>query len=107
MNFTTAVATFLLTVQSGYKNHKEASKQALASGIPQKIVDKVYRNKMRQSLKNGIVLGLGAFFITNQIPSAFELSVTTFEIMTIIYPYTFGLALKKMGVIEEIVKEED
>lgn len=106
MNFTTAVATFFLTVQSGYKNNKDASKQALLSGIPQKIVDKVFRDKMRQSLKNGIVLGLGAFFITNQIPSAFELSVTTFEVMSIIYPYTFGLALKKMGAIQEIVKEE-
>ena len=107
MNFTTAVATFLLTVQSGYKNNKEASKQALLSGIPQKIVDKVFGDKMRQSLKNGIILGLGAFFITNQIPSAFELSVTTFEVMSIIYPYTFGLALKKMGAIQEVVKEED
>jgi hypothetical protein len=106
MNFTTAVATFFLTVQSGYKNHKEVSKQALLSGIPPKIVDKVFRDKMRQSLKNGIILGLGAFFITNQIPSAFELSVTTFEVMSIIYPYTFGLALKKMGAITEIVKEE-
>jgi hypothetical protein len=106
MNFTTAVATFFLTVQSGYKNNKEISKQALLSGIPQKIVDKVFRDKMRQSLKNGIILGLGAFFITNQIPSAFELSVTTFEVMSIIYPYTFGLALKKMGAIQEIVKEE-
>jgi hypothetical protein len=106
MNFVTAVATFFLTVHSGYKNHKEVSKQALLSGIPKKIVDKVFRDKMRQSLKNGIILGLGAFFITNNIPSAFELSVTTFEVMSIIYPYTFGLALKQMGAIQEIVKEE-
>lgn len=106
MNFTTAVATFFLTVHSGYKSNKEASHQALHSGIPDNIVKKVYRDKMRQSLKNGIVLGLGAFFITNQIPSAFELSVTTFEIMSIIYPYTFGLVLKKMGAVQEIVKED-
>jgi hypothetical protein len=50
---------------------------------------------MGQSLKNAVVLGLGAFFITNQIPSAFELSVTTFEVMYMIYPYTFGLLIKK------------
>jgi len=106
MNFTTAVATFFLTVHSGYKNNKDASKQALLSGIPENIVTKVFRERMRQSLKNGIVLGLGAFFITNQIPSAFELSVTTFEVMSIIYPYTFGLILKKVGAVPEITKED-
>ena len=106
MNFATALATFALTFHSGYKSHKEASREALASGIPQKIVDKVFHDKMRQSFKNGIILGLGAFFITNNIPSAFELSVTTFEIMSIIYPYTFGLALKKAGAVQEVSKED-
>ena len=61
---------------------------------------------MQQSFKNAIILGLGAFFVTNNIPSAFELSVTTFEIMSIIYPYTFGLALKKMGAVQEVSKED-
>jgi hypothetical protein len=106
MNFVTALATFFLTFHSGYKNHQAASREALKSGIPQKIIDKVFKEKMRQSFKNGIILGLGAFFITNNIPSAFELSVTTFEVMSIIYPYTFGLILKKSGAIAEIVKEE-
>ena len=106
MNFTTAVATFLLTVHLGYTNNKEISSQALVSGIPKNIVDKVFRDKMHQSFKNGVILGLGAFFITNNIPSAFELSVTTFEVMSMIYPYTFGLALKKIGAIQEITKED-
>lgn len=44
---------------------------------------------MRQSIKNAVILGLGAFFITNQIPCAFELSVATFEVLYIISPYTF------------------
>jgi hypothetical protein len=45
---------------------------------------------MRISFKNALILGTGAFLITNQIPSAFELSVATFEIIYMIYPYTFG-----------------
>ncbi|MPN44743.1 hypothetical protein SDC9_192308 [bioreactor metagenome] len=106
MNFVTAVGTFIVTIHAGYKNNSDAAKSATKSGIPQNIIKKVYREKMQQSLKNAIVLGIGAFVITNNIPSAFELSVTTFEIMYMIYPYTFGLALKKMGAVQEVSKED-
>jgi hypothetical protein len=44
---------------------------------------------MRQSFKNALILGAGAFFITNQIPCAFELSVVTYEVIYLISPYTF------------------
>lgn len=106
MNFTTAVGTFIVTIHAGYKNNSDIAKSATKSGIPQNIVKKVFKEKMEQSFKNAIVLGLGAFFITNNIPSAFELSVTTFEIMYMIYPYTFGLALKKMGAVQEVSKDD-
>ena len=106
MNFVTAVGTFIVTIHGGYQMNSTAAKEALAKKLPKNIVDKVFREKMRQSFKNAVILGLGAFFITNNIPSAFELSVTTFEVMYMIYPYTFGLALKKMGAIEEIVKDD-
>ena len=93
MNFVTAVGTFLTTVHAGYKNHSFAAKQAKIAGIDPLIVKKVFGEKMRNSLKNGLILGAGAFFITNQIPSAFELSVVTFEVMYMIYPYTLGRLL--------------
>lgn len=95
MNFVTAIGTFIVTLHAGYKNNIEVSQKAENSGIPKEVIKKVFKDKMGQSLKNAIVLGLGAFFITNQIPSAFELSVTTFEVMYMIYPYTFGLLIKK------------
>ena len=95
MNFVTAVGTFIVTIHAGYRNNTEAAKKAESANIPNEVVKKVFRDKMQQSFKNAIVLGLGAFFITNQIPSAFELSVTTFEVMYLIYPYTFGLVIKK------------
>jgi len=95
MNFVTAVGTFIVTLHAGYRNNTEASKKAETLNIPKDIIKKVFRDKMNKSLKNAIILGIGAFFITNQIPSAFELSVTTFEIMYLIYPYTFGLLIKK------------
>jgi hypothetical protein len=95
MNFVTAIGTFLVAIHAGFENNSEAAKKAEKSNIPPEIIKKVFREKMRQSLKNAVVLGLGAFFITNQIPSAFELSITVFEIMYLIYPYTFGLLIKK------------
>ncbi len=93
MNFVTAVGTFLTTIHAGYKNSTNDAKVAKLAGIDPKIVSRVFREKMRTSLKNALVLGGGAFFITNQIPSAFELSVATFEVMYMIYPYTLGRLL--------------
>ena len=90
MNLVTAVGTFITTLHAGYKNNSYAAKQAKIAGIDHKIVNKVFGEKMRNSLKNALILGAGAFLITNQIPSAFELSVATFEVMYMIYPYTFG-----------------
>ena len=95
MNFVTAIGTFIVTLHAGFGSNSEVAKKAEKSNIPPEIIKKVFREKMRQSLKNAVVLGLGAFFITNQIPSAFELSITVFEIMYLIYPYTFGLLIKK------------
>lgn len=95
MNFTTAVGTFLVTIHAGYKSNTATAKNAEKSNIPKDIIKKVFKDKMGQSVKNAIILGAGAFFITNNIPSAFELSVTTFEVMYMIYPYTFGQLIKK------------
>jgi len=90
MNFVTAVGTFIVTLHAGYKNSSMSAAQAKIAGISPEIVSKVFREQMRSSVKNGLILGAGAFFITNQIPSAFELSIATFEVMYMIYPYTFG-----------------
>ena len=95
MNIVTAIGTFIVTLHAGYKNNSEVSKKAELSNIPPEVIKKVFKDKMGQSFKNAIILSLGAFFITNNIPSAFELSVTTFEVMDMIYPYTFGLIIKK------------
>ncbi len=90
MNFVTAVGTFITTIHAGYKGNSLAAREAKLAGIAPKIISKVFKEKMRSSLRNALVLGAGAFFITNQIPSAFELSVATFEVMYMVYPYTFG-----------------
>ena len=95
MNFITAVGTFLTTLVSGYKGNSIGAKNLLASGVSPEAVSKIFRSRMKQSLSNGLILGAGAFFITNQIPCAFELSVATFEALYIISPFTFDRFLVK------------
>jgi len=95
MNIVTAIGTFITTLHAGYKSNTEIADKARLSNIPDESIKKVFKEKMRQSFKNATILGIGAFLITNNIPSAFELSVTVFEVMYIIYPYTFGQIIKK------------
>jgi len=95
MNLITAVGTFLTTLHAGYIRHRLSVKKARQSDIPSQVIDRVFKQRMRQSLKNASILGIGAYVVTSQIPSAFELSVATFEVLYILSPYTFDLILKK------------
>jgi hypothetical protein len=97
MNFITAVGTFLTTLMAGYKHNSIASTNLRQGGVSEEVIEKIFRDKMRQSLSNGLLLGAGAFFITNQIPSAFELSVAMFELLYIISPYTFDRFLVQVA----------
>lgn len=89
MNIITAIGTFITTLHAGYVRHTIGSKRALQANFPQEVVDRVFKEKMRESFRNAVFLGLGAFLVTNQIPCAFELSVATFEVLYILSPYTF------------------
>lgn len=95
MNFVTAFGTFIVTLHAGYKNNSEISQKAELAKVPVESIKKVFKEKMQQTFKNALILGTGAFLITNNIPSAFELSVTVFEIMYFIYPYTFDQLVKR------------
>lgn len=97
MNLITAVGTFLTTVAAGFKNSNISAKNLQSAGVSQDVIDRITREKMRQSFKNAILLGIGAYFITSQIPSAFELSVATFEVLYIISPYTFDRFLTQVA----------
>lgn len=94
LNLFTAVVTFLTTVHAGIKRNNLAVAEAKKAEIEDSVIKKVSRQNLRNSFKNALILGVGAFLITNQIPSAFELSVATFEALYIISPYSFDLILK-------------
>ena len=99
MNLITAVGTFLTTLHAGYIRHNLSAKQARRENIPDDIIDRVFRQRMKQSFQNALILGIGAYGITSQIPSAFELSVATFEVLYILSPYTFDLLLRRPAKI--------
>lgn len=108
MNFITAIGTFLTTIHAGYTHAKLVAAEGRSNSIPENIIYRVFRSQMRQSFKNALILGTGAFLVTNQIPCAFELSVATFEVLYILSPYTFNRLLPKpIPVISTTEPEPD
>lgn len=107
MNFITAVGTFLTTVHAGYTRHNIDKKIAEKRGVDEIRLDKVFKDKMKETFRNALFLGLGAFFITNQIPCAFELSVATFEALYILSPFTFDKILIRAGANQGRKTEEN
>lgn len=87
MNLITAIGTFLTTFHAGYNSASKASDNARRASIPEDVINKVFKARMERSFKNAIFLGIGAYIITSNIPSAFELSVATFEVLYIVSPY--------------------
>jgi len=98
MNTITAIGTFITTIYFGLKQNEKAVSEARTAKIDETVVQKVSNSNIRNSMRNAIILGLGAFFLTNQIPCAFELSVATFEVLVIAYPFIFSQITKQARV---------
>lgn len=87
-NTLTAVATFLTILYFGIPKNIRKANLAEEAGVPTHIIEKTQKQMLGESLKNATLIGLGAYFITNQIPSAFELSIFTLEIISLASPLT-------------------
>ena len=95
LNIVTAIATFILVVWFGLQDILRQGKLAQEKGISEDVIDMTQNEMFRNNLFNGVLIGLAAFFITNLIPSAFELSIFTFELIALLSPLTLDrLALK-------------
>lgn len=100
LNTVTAISTFVLVVWFGLQDILRQGKLAEENGIPEDVIDMTQNEMFKNNLFNGILIGLGAFFITNLIPSAFELSIFTFELIAVMSPFTldkFVLKLREVG----------
>lgn len=87
-NAITAVATFFTIVWLDTSKLRKQALRASYMNLSRGELEKMQRDRFRTSLINGALIGAGAFFITNQIPSAFELSIFTFEVISWFSPLT-------------------
>ncbi|MFH2118272.1 MAG: hypothetical protein ABII10_00845 [Candidatus Paceibacterota bacterium] len=107
-NTVTAVVTFTVLVYHGVSKIIRKGQLAEKMGIETKIIDAFQKEMFSDTLFTSGLIGLGAFFITNQIPSAFELSIFTLEIISLAAPFTIDrLVLKNMNVNKPDEVEED
>lgn len=104
LNTVTAIATFLMVVWFGLQNIIRQGKLAQERGVPQSVIDLTQVEMFKNNLFNGVIIGLGAFFITNLIPSAFELSIFTFELIAILSPLTIDKLVLK---VRQAAADED
>jgi hypothetical protein len=96
-NLITAIATAITLIWLDMPRIRKKVEMATQQNIPKNIIIKIKKQLMLSSLRNAFFIGLGAFFITNQIPSAFELSIFTFELISLSSPLTFDRVILKLS----------
>ncbi len=109
-NTITATATFLTILYFGIPKNIRKAHLAEEAGVPAHIIEKTQKQMLGESLKNATLIGLGAYFITNQIPSAFELSIFTLEIISLASPLTLDRiilsSVSKPAIVESASDEK-
>lgn len=93
LNTITAIATFGLLVWFGIPKIIRQGRKALEAGVPEPVVSKTQKEMFKETMLSAVAVGLGAFYITNHIPSAFELSVFTLEVISLASPVTLDRAI--------------
>lgn len=94
-NTITAIATGSLLLWFGSNKIKRKTKLARSQNVSPDIINKTQKDMFKGTIRGSILVGLGAFFITNHIPSAFELSIFTLEIVAFLSPFTLDKLIIK------------
>jgi len=87
-NRVTALATFLTLIWFGLNDISRKGKIAKDMGIPSRVIKNTQNKLFKGTVFNASLIGAGAYFITNQIPCAFELSIFTLEVISLFSPFT-------------------
>lgn len=87
-NTITALATFFTILWLDTPTILKKSELAKAAGIDKRIIRRTEVQLFTETLRSATIVGLGAYFITNVIPCAFELSIFTLEIISWLSPLT-------------------
>jgi len=88
LNFITAVGAFVMVLWLNLPKIQHKADIARSIGIPETVVFKTQKQLFVDNLRSATLLGLGAYYITRFIPSAFELSIFTLEVISLISPFT-------------------
>ena len=88
LNTVTALATFGTLLWFGTQKILRQSREAEKMGVDEDTIYATQKKMFSKAVFDSSVVGLGAFFITNNIPSAFELSIFTLEIISLLSPLT-------------------
>lgn len=96
LNTVTAVATFATLLWFGTQKILTKSKVAKEQGVDPQTIDATQKKMFSQAMFDSAVIGLGAYFITNNIPSAFELSIFTLEVISLLSPFTLDKVILKL-----------
>jgi hypothetical protein len=88
LNFITAVGAFVVVLWLNLPKIFKKGELARSQGIPEKVILSTQTQLFKDNLRSALLLGVGAYYITRMIPSAFELSIFTLEIISLISPFT-------------------
>ena len=88
LNTITALGTFITIIWLDVPKIRHKVNLARSQNIDEKIVFSTLKDLVKETLFSATIVGLGAFYITNHIPCAFELSIFTLEIISWISPLT-------------------
>ena len=98
LNSITALATFFTLIWTNLPKIGKKVSLAKSAGYATEIVKRTERELLRETFKVATFVGLGAYYITNLIPSAFELSIFTLEIISWTAPLTLDrIILRGIG----------
>lgn len=94
-NAITAIVTFATIVWFGINKIKRKTSLARAKKVDPEIINETQKQMFKENFRNATMLGLAAYFITNHIPSAFELSIFTFELIALLSPFTLDRVITR------------
>lgn len=101
-NLITAIVTFFTIVWLSLSKIRQKGELAEKAGMDHEVIAETQRGMLKDTLLSAAFIGTGAYFITNRIPSAFELSIFTFEVIALLSPWT----LDKIVLSRQKMKQE-
>jgi hypothetical protein len=94
-NLITGICSFFAAVYGGFQHNREEAREARKINIPEDVIAKVSQAYMKNSFRNGVILGFSAFWLTRLMPCSHDLSVLAFEACYVLSPFTFDLLIPK------------